>query len=88
MTRFAEKFGANKHTLFGLSGLGDLILTCGSNNSRNTKFGIKIIHPNMKIFLICLFHRKLLKDITPVEAVYNIAKGKKIDMPIMKQFII
>ena len=37
--RFGEALGANSNTLFGLSGLGDLILTCNSLKSRNTNFG-------------------------------------------------
>ena len=37
--RFAKALGANEKTIFGLSGLGDLILTCNSVKSRNTKFG-------------------------------------------------
>ena len=84
MTRFAEKFGANKHTLFGLSGLGDLILTCGSNNSRNTKFGIKIASSKYENFSDLLVSQEVTEGYYTVEAVYNIAKEKKIDMPIME----
>ena len=39
MTRFAVARGAQPETLTGLSGLGDLILTCGSEQSRNFRFG-------------------------------------------------
>ncbi|WP_224816369.1 NAD(P)H-dependent glycerol-3-phosphate dehydrogenase [Hasllibacter sp. MH4015] len=39
MTRYATSRGANPKTLTGLSGLGDLILTCGSTQSRNFRFG-------------------------------------------------
>jgi glycerol-3-phosphate dehydrogenase (NAD(P)+) len=39
MGRFAQKSGAKMETLMGLSGLGDLVLTCGSDRSRNFKFG-------------------------------------------------
>jgi glycerol-3-phosphate dehydrogenase (NAD(P)+) len=35
MVRFAKAFGAQPETLTGLSGLGDLILTCSSPQSRN-----------------------------------------------------
>ncbi|MFC0217279.1 NAD(P)H-dependent glycerol-3-phosphate dehydrogenase [Pseudochelatococcus lubricantis] len=37
--RFARAFGARPETLMGLSGLGDTVLTCGSNQSRNFAFG-------------------------------------------------
>lgn len=39
MTRYATTKGALAETLTGLSGLGDLILTCGSEQSRNFRFG-------------------------------------------------
>ncbi|MBY4893999.1 NAD(P)-dependent glycerol-3-phosphate dehydrogenase [Rhodobacteraceae bacterium N5(2021)] len=39
MTRYATAKGALAETLTGLSGLGDLVLTCGSTQSRNFRFG-------------------------------------------------
>lgn len=39
MTRFGLALGARTETLAGLSGLGDLVLTCSSTNSRNFTFG-------------------------------------------------
>ncbi len=84
MTRFAEKFNANKNTLFGLSGLGDLILTCGSNSSRNTQFGIKIASSKYENFSDLLQSQEVTEGYYTVEAVYNIAKKNKIEMPIME----
>ena len=84
MTRFAETFGADKNTLFGLSGLGDLILTCGSSSSRNTQFGIKIASSKYDNFTDLLQSQEVTEGYYTVEAVYNIAKNKKIDMPIME----
>lgn len=42
MRRFAEHFGARADTLMGLSGLGDVILTCSSPQSRNYSVGLAI----------------------------------------------
>jgi glycerol-3-phosphate dehydrogenase (NAD(P)+) len=42
MTRFAIARGARAETLVGLSGLGDLILTCTSSQSRNYRFGLAL----------------------------------------------
>ncbi len=42
MTRFAVARGAMAETLAGLSGLGDLILTCTSAQSRNYRFGVAL----------------------------------------------
>ena len=39
LRRFGEAMGARPETLLGLSGLGDLILTCGSTQSRNMSLG-------------------------------------------------
>jgi glycerol-3-phosphate dehydrogenase (NAD(P)+) len=39
LRRFGEAFGARGSTLMGLSGLGDLVLTCSSAQSRNFAFG-------------------------------------------------
>lgn len=40
MTRLALKMGAEDRTLAGLTGLGDLVLTCTDNQSRNRRFGL------------------------------------------------
>jgi len=42
MKRFAVASGARPETLSGLSGLGDLALTCGSKKSRNFSFGLRL----------------------------------------------
>jgi glycerol-3-phosphate dehydrogenase (NAD(P)+) len=42
MARLAEALGARRETLFGLSGLGDLVLTAMSERSRNTRFGMDL----------------------------------------------
>lgn len=42
MSRFAEAMGARRETLAGLSGLGDLVLTCSSTSSRNFSLGMSI----------------------------------------------
>ncbi|MGB6118148.1 MAG: NAD(P)H-dependent glycerol-3-phosphate dehydrogenase [Mesorhizobium sp.] len=42
MRRLAESWGARPETLMGLSGLGDLVLTCGSAQSRNFSYGMAL----------------------------------------------
>ena len=84
MTRYAKKFKADKNTLFGLSGLGDLILTCSSKNSRNTQFGIKLASSKYDNFLDLLKSQEVTEGYYTVKAVYNISQKKNIDMPIME----
>jgi len=42
LRRFGAAFGARPETLMGLSGLGDLVLTCGSTQSRNFSYGLAL----------------------------------------------
>lgn len=42
LRRIASAFGARPETLMGLSGLGDLVLTCGSTQSRNFAYGLAL----------------------------------------------
>ena len=42
LTRFGRACGAKPETMMGLSGLGDLILTCSTPQSRNFSFGIAL----------------------------------------------
>jgi len=42
LQRFGKKLGARPETLMGLSGLGDLLLTCSSQKSRNYSFGLAL----------------------------------------------
>ena len=77
-----KKMGAKKDTFFGLSGIGDLNLSCSSINSRNFSFGLKL-GEGMNI-------KKLKKENYLVEglhscnAVIELAEKYKIDMPITK----
>ncbi len=42
LVRFGKAFGAQPQTMMGLSGLGDLLLTCSSAQSRNFSFGVNL----------------------------------------------
>jgi glycerol-3-phosphate dehydrogenase (NAD(P)+) len=42
MMRLGVALGANKDTFMGLTGLGDLVLTCTDNQSRNRRFGLAL----------------------------------------------
>lgn len=81
MTRFASARGALPETLAGLSGLGDLVLTCTSEKSRNFAFGL------------ALGRGDKARDNTTVEgkatarAVSNLAKKMGVDMPIANMVV-
>ena len=42
LSRFGKAYGAKPQTMMGLSGLGDLLLTCSTPQSRNFSFGVKL----------------------------------------------
>lgn len=44
MTRLGQQLGAREETFSGLAGVGDLILTCTDDQSRNRRFGLKLGH--------------------------------------------
>ena len=84
ISRFGESMGAKKQTIFGLSGLGDLILTCSSLKSRNTKFGQLISSTNNPDIDDILKSQQITEGYYTVKAVKKIADDKKIEMPIME----
>jgi glycerol-3-phosphate dehydrogenase (NAD(P)+) len=82
MTRFGVAFGARRETLAGLSGLGDLVLTCSSTSSRNYSLGRGIGLGRSAAEL--LSDRKTVAEgafTAPVLA--RLAREKGIDMPIV-----
>ena len=83
MTRFGLAFGAKRETLAGLSGLGDLVLTCSSTSSRNYSLGKGIGEGRSAADL--LSDRKTVAEgafTAPVLA--RLAREKNIDMPIVE----
>ena len=84
ISRFGEALGAKQQTIFGLSGLGDLILTCNSLKSRNTSFGQMISNMSKPDFEDILKSQEITEGYYTVKAVKQITDEKKIDMPIMQ----
>jgi glycerol-3-phosphate dehydrogenase (NAD(P)+) len=83
MSRFGMAFGAKRETLAGLSGLGDLVLTCSSTSSRNYSLGLGIGQGKPAAEL--LSNRKTVAEgafTAPVLA--RIAREKGVDMPIVE----
>ena len=83
MTRFGLAYGAQRETLAGLSGLGDLVLTCSSTSSRNYSLGLGIGEGRPAVEL--LSNRKTVAEgafTAPVLA--RLAREKGIDMPIVE----
>lgn len=81
LSRFAEKLGADPKTIYGLSGLGDLIVTCLSEYSRNRKAGILLSKGYTKEEI----EKELgmvVEGFDNIDAVYEMSKELNIDTPI------
>jgi len=79
--RFGALYGAERETLMGLSGLGDLILTCGSTQSRNMSLG-KAIGEGRTFAEIMAERNSVAEGAHTVEIVHKIAAEKGLSMPI------
>ena len=83
MTRLGIALGASEHTFLGLSGIGDLIVTCLSEHSRNNRFGL-LVGGGMPI-------ESALNEVGTVEGYYaaalafKLAKENSLELPIIEQ---
>lgn len=84
MTRLAVRLGATAQTLSGLSGMGDLVLTCTSDLSRNHTVGIRIGRGE-KISDILTSMTMVAEGVRTCRSVYALAQRLAIDMPIIEQ---
>ena len=84
ITRFGVKLGADERTFSGLSGLGDLVVTCGSVHSRNYKCGL-LLSKNYSLDKIKNEINQTIEGIETVKSTFELAQKLKIDMPITQQ---
>jgi glycerol-3-phosphate dehydrogenase (NAD(P)+) len=80
--RLGEKMGAKRKTFYGLAGLGDLSTTCISPESRNRTLGERIAKGE-KLEDIVNSTASIIEGATTAEAVYQLSKKYKVDMPIV-----
>ena len=76
-----KKLGGKPETLMGLSGLGDLFLTCSSDKSRNFSLGLKIAS-GKKTSTLLKSKKTVAEGAHTVKAIYKLSKKLKIDLPI------
>jgi glycerol-3-phosphate dehydrogenase (NAD(P)+) len=81
MTRLGVAKGAKPETFMGLSGLGDLALTCGSPQSRNMSLGVSL-GQGKPLAEILGARRSVAEGVTTAPAVLALAKSLGVDMPI------
>jgi len=84
ITRLGKALGAKPVTFSGLSGMGDLIVTCTSKYSRNRNFGEKIGQgETLKKALSEI--KMVVEGIRTTKAAYQLAKKYKVSMPITEE---
>ena len=79
LVRFGKAYGAKPETMTGLSGLGDLILTCSSPQSRNFSFGVALGKGEKPDGAA---HGKLAEGAFTAPVLLEMAREKKVNMPI------
>jgi glycerol-3-phosphate dehydrogenase (NAD(P)+) len=82
MKRLAEAKGGRAETLSGLSGIGDLMLSCASEQSRNMAFGVKVGKASITESDAEVVPSGLAEGVMTAEAVYDLSQKLGIPMPI------
>jgi glycerol-3-phosphate dehydrogenase (NAD(P)+) len=84
ITRLAVRMGANPMTLSGLPGLGDLVLTCAGDLSRNRKVGLQIAQ-GKGLEEIAFGTQTVAEGLRNARSVYLLSRRLDVEMPIVEQ---
>ncbi len=84
MTRLGLALGARSSTFAGLAGMGDLVLTCTGDLSRNRTVGMKLGR-GMKLAEILGEMRMVAEGVKTTESAFNLAKKLGVDTPIAEK---
>jgi glycerol-3-phosphate dehydrogenase (NAD(P)+) len=84
MSRLGVALGAQGQTFMGLSGLGDLVLTCTGDLSRNRQVGLRMGRGES---LQSIVHsmRAVAEGVKTTQAVYELGRREEVDLPITEQ---
>jgi glycerol-3-phosphate dehydrogenase (NAD(P)+) len=84
MMRLGVKLGASRETFMGLAGLGDLVLTCTDDQSRNRRFGMALGRSESLSEAQSGIHQ-VVEGLPAARAVYEVAQRLAVDMPICQE---
>lgn len=84
MTRYGVAMGGKKETFMGLTGIGDLIVTCTSPHSRNFQAGYQIGKAN-DADAFWKHNKNTVEGVRTAKVIHEIAEREKIDMPIVSE---
>ncbi|MBN2139644.1 MAG: NAD(P)-dependent glycerol-3-phosphate dehydrogenase [Desulfovibrionaceae bacterium] len=84
MSRLGKAMGARVHTFMGLSGMGDLVLTCTGDLSRNRQVGLKL-GQGKRLSEIMAETRSVAEGVKTTEALHRLAEKLGVELPITEQ---
>lgn len=84
LTRLALKLGGRPETMLGLAGVGDLILTCTGDLSRNRQVGIRLAQ-GQTIAAIKAEMKMVAEGVETAASAHNLAAREGVDAPIIEQ---
>ncbi len=84
MMRLGVKLGAARETFMGLAGLGDLVLTCTDDQSRNRRFGISLGRGQTLSEAGSAIHQ-VVEGLPAARAVHSVAQRLAVEMPICRE---
>ncbi|HWG19529.1 MAG TPA: NAD(P)H-dependent glycerol-3-phosphate dehydrogenase [Terracidiphilus sp.] len=85
ITRLAVACGGRRETLAGLSGVGDLVLTCTGTLSRNRTVGMELGHGRKLPEILASLGGKVAEGVLTTHAALGLARQHRIEMPIAEQ---
>ena len=84
MMRLGVKLGALRETFMGLAGLGDLVLTCTDDQSRNRRFGMALGRGESPAEAQGAIHQ-VVEGVPAARAVHDVSQRLQVDMPICRE---
>jgi glycerol-3-phosphate dehydrogenase (NAD(P)+) len=85
ITRLAVACGGRRETLAGLSGLGDLVLTCTGPLSRNRSVGVELGRGHKLPAILAQLQGKVAEGVRTTSAALGLARAYDVEMPITEQ---
>jgi glycerol-3-phosphate dehydrogenase (NAD(P)+) len=85
ITRLAVACGAKPQTMFGLAGIGDLVLTCTGGLSRNRNVGTALGEGQQLQQIIAGMHGMVAEGVLTTNAAIGLARKYGVEMPIMEK---
>jgi glycerol-3-phosphate dehydrogenase (NAD(P)+) len=82
VTRLGVALGARAETFMGLAGLGDLVLTCTDNQSRNRRFGLALA-AGKSVQEALAEIGQVVEGYTAARAVHDVALRENVELPIV-----